>query len=156
EGAGRHARRSPSSGPPGAPRYPDAVGRSGPSASGPGGVSVQGMTAACPAPGAAGGRPGRQTAQRVQYSVFSCPWKAPFNEQLKTENRTLKTGIHLILTVAPASSSSFLSFSASSLEIPVLISLGAASTRSFASFSPRLVAARTTLMTLILLAPIAS
>ena len=63
---------------------------------------------------------------------------------------------HLILTVAPASSSSFLSFSASSLEMPVLISLGAASTRSLASLRPRAVAARTTLMTLILLAPIAS
>ena len=54
------------------------------------------------------------------------------------------------MTVAPASSSSFLSFSASSLEMPVLISLGAASTRSLASLRPRLVAARTTLMTLIL------
>ena len=63
---------------------------------------------------------------------------------------------HLILTVAPASSSSFLSFSASSLEMPVLISLGAASTRSLASLRPRAVAARTTLMTLILLAPMAS
>ena len=47
---------------------------------------------------------------------------------------------HLILTVAPESSSSFLSFSASSLEMPVLISLGAASTRSLASLRPRLVA----------------
>src|SRR5262245_13241681 len=65
-------------------------------------------------------------------------------------------GGHLILTVAPASSSSFLSFSASSLGIPVLISLGAASTRSLASLRPKLVAARTTLMTLILLAPMAS
>src|SRR5262249_9377887 len=62
----------------------------------------------------------------------------------------LLSGYYLILTVAPASSSSFLSFSASSLEMPVLISLGAASTRSLASFRPRLVAARTTLMTLIL------
>ena len=63
---------------------------------------------------------------------------------------------YLILTVAPASSSSFLSFSASSLEMPVLTALGAASTRSLASFRPRPVAARTTLMTLILLAPKAS
>ena len=44
---------------------------------------------------------------------------------------------HLILTVAPVSSSSFLSFSASSLERPVLTSLGAASTRSLASLRPR-------------------
>src|SRR5262249_28489832 len=63
---------------------------------------------------------------------------------------------YLILTVAPASSSSFLSFSASSLETAVLIALGAASTASLASFRPRPVAARTTLMTLILLAPMAS
>ena len=63
---------------------------------------------------------------------------------------------YLILTVAPASSSSFLSFSASSLETPVLMSLGAASTRSLASLRPSPVAARTTLMTLILLAPKAS
>ena len=42
------------------------------------------------------------------------------------------------------------------LEMPVLTSLGAASTRSLASLRPRPVAARTTLMTLILLAPKAS
>src|SRR4029077_18686864 len=63
---------------------------------------------------------------------------------------------HLILTVAPVSSSSFFSFSASCLEIPVLTSLGAASTRSLASLRPRVVAARTTLITWILLGPIAS
>src|SRR5262249_25697477 len=55
---------------------------------------------------------------------------------------------YLILTVAPASSSSFLSFSASSFETPVLTALGAASTASLASLRPRPVAARTILMTL--------
>src|SRR5690606_5517451 len=55
---------------------------------------------------------------------------------------------------APASSSSFLSFSASSLDTPVLIGFGAASTRSLASFRPRLVAARTILITPILFPPI--
>ena len=53
--------------------------------------------------------------------------------------------------LAPASSSSFLSFSASSLEMPSLTLAGTASTRSLASLRPRLVAARTTLMTPIFL-----
>src|SRR5512146_2606674 len=43
--------------------------------------------------------------------------------------------------------------SASSLETPSLIGLGAPSTRSLASFKPRLVTSRTALITLILLAP---
>src|SRR2546425_553550 len=45
--------------------------------------------------------------------------------------------------------------SASSLFTPSLIGLGAPSTRSFASFRPRLVTSRTALMTLILFAPTA-
>ncbi|MNC85700.1 hypothetical protein D3C83_13110 [compost metagenome] len=45
--------------------------------------------------------------------------------------------------------------SASALEIPSLTALGAPSTRSLASFKPRPVTARTTLMTLTLLAPAA-
>ena len=53
---------------------------------------------------------------------------------------------YLIIIFAPASSSSFLSFSASSFERPSLTLAGMASTRSLASFRPRLVAARTTLM----------
>ena len=52
---------------------------------------------------------------------------------------------YLIATFA--ASSSFLSFSASSLEMPSLTLLGTPSTRSLASFRPRPVAARTTLMT---------
>ena len=64
----------------------------------------------------------------------------------------VRAGDHLILTVAPASSSSFLSFSASSFEMPVLMTFGAASTASLASFRPRPVAARTTLMMPIFLA----
>lgn len=54
---------------------------------------------------------------------------------------------HLISTDPPAASISFLSFSASSFEMPSLTVLGAPSTRSLASFSPNAVAARTTLMT---------
>src|SRR5579883_3084609 len=63
---------------------------------------------------------------------------------------------YLISTVAPASSSCFLIFAASSLLTPSLIGLGAASTRSFASLRPRLVIARTSLMTLIFLSPTAA
>src|SRR5579871_166892 len=57
-------------------------------------------------------------------------------------------------TVAPASVNFFLMASASSLLTPSLIALGAPSTRSLASFKPRLVTSRTALMTLILLAPV--
>src|SRR5581483_9878288 len=60
---------------------------------------------------------------------------------------------YLTSTVAPASVNFFLMVSASSLETPSLMLLGAPSTRSLASFKPRLVTSRTALMTLILLAP---
>src|SRR5207253_1706177 len=56
-------------------------------------------------------------------------------------------------TVAPASVNFFLMFSASSLDTPSFTVLGAPSTRSLASFKPRLVTSRTALMTLILFAP---
>src|SRR5207302_9108723 len=51
------------------------------------------------------------------------------------------------------SSSFFLTVSASSLATPVFTALGTPSTRSFASFRPRLVSSRTTLMTWIFLSP---
>ena len=63
---------------------------------------------------------------------------------------------YFISTVAPASSSCFLIFSASSLLTPSLTGFGAASTRSLASFRPRLVIARTSLITLIFFSPIAA
>src|SRR4029077_20802047 len=62
-------------------------------------------------------------------------------------------GHHLTSTVAPASVNFFLIVSASSLEMPSFTVLGAPSTRSFASFKPRLVTSRTALITLILFAP---
>src|SRR5579885_2018056 len=62
---------------------------------------------------------------------------------------------YLTSTVAPASSSCFLIFAASSLLTPSLTGLGAASTRSFASFRPSWVIARTSLITLTFLSPIA-
>src|SRR6185369_9088885 len=58
-------------------------------------------------------------------------------------------------TVAPASDSFCLIVSASSFETPSFTALGAASTRSLASFNPSAVTSRTTLITLILLPPIA-
>src|SRR6266849_5060206 len=60
---------------------------------------------------------------------------------------------YLISTLAPASSNFFLMAAASSLFTPSLPVLGAPSTRSLASFRPRLVTSRTALMTLILLPP---
>src|SRR5690348_7013017 len=63
------------------------------------------------------------------------------------------TWLYFTSTTAPASVNFFLMFSASSLETPSLIGLGAPSTRSLASFRPRLVTSRTALMTLILFAP---
>ena len=69
------------------------------------------------------------------------------------QTRRRRAARYLTDTVAPASSSSFLSFSASSLEMPSLTLLGTPSTRSLASFRPRPVTARTTLMTSIFLSP---
>src|SRR5271167_3531867 len=60
---------------------------------------------------------------------------------------------YLISTLAPASSNFFLMVAASSLLTPSFTVLGAPSTRSLASFKPRLVTSRTALITLILLAP---
>src|SRR3954447_3713176 len=60
---------------------------------------------------------------------------------------------YLISTFAPTSANFFWIAAASSLGMPSLIGLGAPSTRSFASFRPRLVTSRTTLITLILLVP---
>src|SRR5581483_6241845 len=62
---------------------------------------------------------------------------------------------HFTSTVAPASVNFFLIASASSLLTPSLIGLGALSTKSLASFNPRLVTSRTALITLILLEPTA-
>src|SRR5437867_1409525 len=73
-------------------------------------------------------------------------------------NRTGETRVSLYCsyftsTVAPASVNFFLMFSASSFDTPSFTVLGAPSTRSLASFNPRLVTSRTALMTLILFAP---
>src|ERR1700753_268929 len=63
---------------------------------------------------------------------------------------------YLTVTVAPAPSRAALALSAASLLTFSRTSLGAPSTRSLASFSPRLVRVRTSLMTWIFLSPAAS
>src|SRR6476660_2915408 len=63
---------------------------------------------------------------------------------------------HLTVTVAPAASRASLALSAASLVAFSRTVLGAASTRYFASFRPREVRARTSLMTLIFLSPAAT
>ncbi|KDN25376.1 50S ribosomal protein L7/L12 [Moraxella bovoculi 237] len=60
---------------------------------------------------------------------------------------------YLSSTLAPASSSFFLSSSASALDAPSLTVCGAPSTRSLASFRPRPVTSRTTLITATFLSP---
>ena len=55
---------------------------------------------------------------------------------------------YLRVTTAPTSSNCFLRASASSLETPSLITLGAPSTASLASLSPKPVASLTALITL--------
>src|ERR1700720_1688068 len=64
-----------------------------------------------------------------------------------------RSAVYLTSTLAPASSNFFLIVAASSLLTPSFTVFGAPSTRSLASFSPRLVTSRTALMTLILLPP---
>src|SRR6202451_3099608 len=80
-------------------------------------------------------------------------WSAPFGTMGRRKPATPRSSDYLISTAAPASANFFLMFSASSLETPSLMVFGAPSTRSLASFKPRLVTSRTALITLILLAP---
>src|SRR5690606_16148410 len=77
-----------------------------------------------------------------------CQWQPPLRFHTLCGDRA-----YLISTVAPASTSFARAASASSLLTPSLTGFGAASTRSLASFRPRLVSSRTTLMTWILFAP---
>ena len=66
------------------------------------------------------------------------------------QQRVFPSRIYLISTFAPTSSNFFLIAAASSLETPSFRTPGAPSTRSLASFRPRLVTSRTTLIVLIL------
>src|SRR4051812_31466687 len=83
---------------------------------------------------------------------------APFHTQEVDDamwRQLLVRAGYLSSTLPPASSSSPLSLSASSRSMPSLIGFGASSTSALASFRPRPVAARTTLMTWIFLSPAA-
>ena len=71
--------------------------------------------------GGFGGTLGARRAVRSQPVRWCCGRVA---DRIRRQPGTKRGPDHLILTVAPASSSSFLSFSASSLEMPVLIVLG--------------------------------
>src|SRR5438094_1045640 len=75
------------------------------------------------------------------------PFPSPRRRRLFVDTRYFNS------TVAPASSSWPLIVSASSLATPSLTGLGAPSTKSLASFSPRPVTARTTLITWIFWPP---
>src|ERR1700686_3688244 len=70
--------------------------------------------------------------------------------QLRTNSFLRRPGArrYLTSTLAPASSNFFLIEAASSLFTPSLIGLGAPSTRSLASFKPKLVTSRTALIPL--------
>src|SRR5262249_32368286 len=105
-----------------------------------------------PPPGVPAGR-AKQKSCTASTCVTEVLWRdpsAPVEARLKENRSTLN---YLISTFAPASSNFFLIEAASSLFTPSLTVLGAPSTRSLASFKPRLVTSRMALMTLILLAP---
>src|SRR6185436_219289 len=70
---------------------------------------------------------------------------APGPLRARRATRLLTARSYEIETLAPTSSNFFLIASASSFGTPSLIGLGALSTRSLASFRPRLVTSRTTL-----------
>ena len=74
-------------------------------------------------------------------------------DQSSTKSTLCRARDHLISQVPPAAMISAFSFSASSFETPSFSAFGAASTRSFASFRPSPVTARTILMTGILFSP---
>jgi hypothetical protein len=75
----------------------------------------------------------------------ACPSEG--RHEVATFRRTCVALRYLSSTLAPASSSSCLSLSASSRSMPSLTGLGASSTSALASLRPSPVAARTTLMT---------
>src|SRR5262245_39980283 len=68
------------------------------------------------------------------------------SRKFRRRTPTLAAGCYLISAVAPASTSCFRMPSASALDTASLTGFGAPSTRSLASFSPRPVTARTTLI----------
>src|SRR5882724_10089036 len=90
----------------------------------------------------------RSRARRRHVGVNGEPTPIPRSE-------SLRRGGYLTSTVAPTSSSVFFMSPASALVTFSFTALGAPSTRSLASFSPRPVSSRTTLMTWIFFSPAA-
>src|SRR5207247_947428 len=81
--------------------------------------------------------------------------RAPLDDERRPPQRgSADSRCYLTSALAPACSSFSLAAFASSLFTPSLTALGAASTRSLASLSPRLVSSRTALITWILFGPI--
>ena len=75
--------------------------------------------------------------------IYAMPYGIYMSSKHQTDNLN-----YLRVTLAPSASSFFWISSASSLEAPSLTTLGAPSTTSLASFNPRPVISRTTLITL--------
>ena len=99
-----------------------------------------------------GGNPARIPARHLD--ILARPAGRPTGLTARRA-RVASDAPHLTSTVAPFSSSTFLILSASSLLTPSLTTFGAPSTRSLASFRPRPVMVRISLMTLIFLSPAA-
>src|SRR6266852_4216359 len=101
----------------------------------------------------------RQVAQRERPRGGTLPPRSSYEPKKNDWNLeplpSVGAALYLTSTVAPTSSNFFLMLAASSLETPSLTTFGAPSTRSLASFRPRLVTSRTTLITLIFLSPAA-
>lgn len=98
----------------------------------------------------AAARPAPRQPNKARESV---PAQTQFGLRRPDSDASWRGSNYLSSTVAPASSSFFLIASASSFVQPSLMAFGAASTRSLASFSPRPVMARTSLITLIFFSP---
>src|SRR5439155_6637883 len=94
---------------------------------------------------------GHQTGDPLRYETTEAPSRAP--PCVRFRRRAKAALAYFNSTSAPASSSCAFTWSASSCGTPSLTGFGAPSTRSLASFRPRPVIARTTLITWIFLSP---
>src|SRR5579883_2933894 len=90
--------------------------------------------------------------RRIFKPLLFCQRRGCWREDVSRQ-RSHFPGSYLMVTFAPTSAIFSAIFWASSFETPSLIGLGALSTTSLASFRPRPVSSRTTLMTLIFSAP---
>src|SRR6202043_1980114 len=99
----------------------------------------------------------RMPGSNIHFHQSGFEYRLKRKPKTQSTKRQLQrqTGRYFTSTEAPTSTNFFLIASASSLLTPSLIGFGAPSTKSLASFSPRLVTSRTALITLILFAPAA-